>query len=88
MLEKAVESYLKKRVESKGGITWKISFVGRRGCPDRLVVLNREVWLVELKRPRGGILSALQIKTIGEMQRLGMKVIVISSKEEVDAWLS
>jgi hypothetical protein len=87
MLEKTVEAYLKKRVESKGGITWKISFVGRRGCPDRLVILNREVWLIELKRPGGGRLSALQSKTIGMMREMGMKVVVLSSKEEVDTWL-
>ena len=88
MLEKTVEKYLKMRVESKGGITWKISFIGRRGCPDRLVILNREVWLIELKRPSRGRLSALQSKTIGMMREMGMNVIVLSSKEEVDAWLS
>jgi hypothetical protein len=88
MLEKTVEAYLKKRVESKGGITWKISFVGQRGCPDRLVVLHGEVWLIELKRPgSGGRLSALQSKTIGMMREMGMKVVVIRSKEEVDIWL-
>lgn len=49
--ERAVEGYLKDCVEGLGGEIRKVAWVGRRGAPDRLVMLRgRCVW-VELKKP-------------------------------------
>lgn len=39
MLERAVEAYLKRRVEELGGEVRKVQWVGRVGAPDRLVML-------------------------------------------------
>lgn len=39
MLERDVEAYLVKRVEELGGEVRKVAWVGRRGAPDRLVML-------------------------------------------------
>lgn len=64
MLERDVEAYLVKRVEELGGEVRKVKWIGRRGAPDRLVMLPfawrpyanighpppQTVW-VELKRP-------------------------------------
>lgn len=41
MRESALEKYLDKRVKEVGGVTRKIAYIGRRGCPDRLVLLPR-----------------------------------------------
>lgn len=49
--ERAVEGYLKDCVEGLGGEIRKVAWVGRRGAPDRLVMMRgRCVW-VELKKP-------------------------------------
>lgn len=63
MLERDVEAYLVKRVKELGGEVRKVKWIGRRGAPDRLVMLpngrvfavderghGRTTW-VELKRP-------------------------------------
>lgn len=39
MREAAIEAYLVKRVKSMGGEVRKVAWVGRRGAPDRLVML-------------------------------------------------
>lgn len=64
MREAQIEAHLVKRVKALGGECVKIQFVGRRGAPDRLVMLPRRlmqfndhfmqgpdtIW-VELKNP-------------------------------------
>lgn len=42
MRESEIESYLVKRVESLGGEVRKVEWVGRRGAPDRVVMLPYE----------------------------------------------
>ena len=43
MLERDVEDYLVKRVKAMGGEVRKVKWIGRRGAPDRLVMLP-ETW--------------------------------------------
>lgn len=66
MKESGVEDYLVERVEALGGEVRKVKWIGRKGAPDRLVMLppvywnrdlqvhisrdNPTIW-VELKRP-------------------------------------
>ena len=98
MRESVVEAYLVKRVKSLGGEVRKVSWVGRRGAPDRLVMLpyrtsaeagfsraSVSFW-VELKatgiRP-----EAYQLREHARMRAMGQRVVVIDSFEAVDELL-
>jgi hypothetical protein len=62
-LEKEVEQKLRQRVESYGGKCLKWVCPGWSGVPDRIILLPRgRIFFVETKRPKGGKLSALQLK--------------------------
>lgn len=93
MKESTIESYLVKRVKALGGEVRKVQWVGRVGAPDRVVMLpishrtwNHTMW-VELKapgeKPRGS-----QLREHERMCGMGQHVVVIDSKEGVDALLS
>lgn len=93
--ESVVEAHLKKRVAELGGETRKVQWIGRRGAPDRLVLLPaithpggialrpRAYW-VELKRPRGGVLSQHQKDEHEALKRAGQTVLVMWSVEMID----
>lgn len=89
VLESRVESYLRERVEKRGGKCIKFLPDFSRGFPDRIVMLpNSFLCWVETKRPEGGKLSASQRVQHALLRRLGQRVEVIWSKEEVDAFLA
>lgn len=45
MRESQIEAYLVKRVKALGGEVRKVQWVGRRGAPDRLVMLPQRRWM-------------------------------------------
>lgn len=54
MRERAIETYLSERVRQAGGRAYKWSSPGRRGVPDRLVLMpGGRCYGVELKSERG-----------------------------------
>lgn len=60
---------------------------GNAGVPDRIIVLpGNKVEFVELKKP-GEKPSELQKAQIRILQKLGCKVIVIDSIEQIDKFL-
>lgn len=83
--EAEVEDYLVAEVARHGGITAKMTITGRRGWPDRLVVLpyGRMV-LVEVKRPRGGVLSGAQRILHIKLQELGATIWRVRCRRDVD----
>ena len=85
MSEKDIETYLVRRVKSIGGEAYKFTSPARRGVPDRVVVLpsGAVIW-VELKAP-GKLLTILQAKEHARLRTLGQRVVVVDSKEGVDA---
>jgi hypothetical protein len=83
MREANVESYLVLRAERLGALVRKVRWVGRRGAPDRLIMLCGQTIFVEVKAP-GGRLSPHQIKEHHRLRQQGMRVEVVASKEEVD----
>lgn len=92
MREREVENYLVKSVRELGGEVRKVEWVGRRGAPDRLVMLPlcgrssrwsscRTIW-VELKAP-GEKAKPHQKREHDRMRAMGQLVVVIDSLEGV-----
>ena len=85
MLEKQIEKYLVKRVTESNGLTFKwISTV--TGVPDRLVFLNSQAYLVELKTSTGG-LSPRQIFVFDQLGEQGFPVHVLRSYEDIEEFI-
>lgn len=86
MRESIIEQYLVLRVESMGGEVRKVRWIGRRGAPDRLVMMpNMRAW-VELKAT--GVKPAPhQLREHKRMRAMGERVEVVDSLEGVDALL-
>ena len=86
--ESAVEQELVERVNRLGGLCIKTAALGSRGFFDRTVVLpGGKVVFVELKRPKGGRVSAHQTWHIEAFSRLGAVVALIKSSEDIDRLL-
>ena len=86
LLEKHIEKYLKDRVKQLGGYSFKWASPAHRGVPDQIVFINKQVWLIEVKKPDGK-LSELQ-KFVGrQIREHTPNYKVVYSKEEVDSWL-
>jgi len=100
-LESEIEAYLSLRVRAVGGLVRKLSWIGSRYAPDRLVALSYQrdgrpggrVIFVEVKRP--GALRTFpanarergQSREHARMRKFGMTVVVIDSKAGVDELL-
>ena len=81
--EREIERALVEAVAAAGGIAYKFTSPARRGVPDRLIVLpGGRVRFVEVKAP-GGRLSKLQEIEIARLRRLGMRVDIVSSIDQV-----
>lgn len=87
MRERDIEAYLVKRVKALGGEVRKVQWIGRRGAPDRLVMLPRvSVW-VELKAT-GVAAEPHQLREHARMRKMGQCVAVIDSVRGVEDWLT
>lgn len=70
--EKEIERKLRVLVEQNGGLCLKWVCPGWAGVPDRIVLLPfARIIFVETKRPRGGVLSRLQLWWAERLTRLG-----------------
>ena len=99
MRERDIEKYLSRRVKELGGECRKVQWIGRRGAPDRLVMLpdswftrdeclsfTATIW-VELKAP-GVKPEAYQVREHNRMRAMGQRVVVIDSIEGVEELLN
>lgn len=102
MRERDIERHLIKRVRELGGEVRKVQWIGRRGAPDRLVMLPARrlantidcAWCnpkgvaiwVELKAP-GVKPEPHQAREHARMQAMGQRVAVIDSIEGVEGLL-
>ena len=87
-LEREVEAYLRLRVKKLGGKCVKFIPDFARGFPDRVVILPSGVLIwVETKRPHGGRVAAIQRVVHAELRKLGQRVEVAWTKEDVDRLL-
>lgn len=87
-VEKHIEQYLKTGVEKLGGECLKLVTPGKDGAPDRLILWPwGKCEFVETKQPHGR-LSPLQLAYRKRLRRLGFKVYVLWTKEEVKSYLN
>lgn len=85
MLESAVEQHFIRRVREHGGEQRKLNPHGQNHWPDRLASTPAlGPFLCELKRPKGGRLSAGQVERIARLEAAGFKVYIAWTKEMVD----
>jgi hypothetical protein len=99
--EGKIRKYLKARVEAYGGEVRAVSWLGRRNAPDVLCLFpTRKLvyaptggvrWLephpfVETKAP-GGTPTEAQAREHERMRAAGCVVLVLSTEEQIDAWL-
>jgi len=80
--EADIERYLVARVVARGGEVRKVRWIGRRGAPDRVVMLYG-TWWVELKAP-GEVAAPHQLREHIRMRRQGQRVSVVDSLLGVD----
>lgn len=81
--ESNVERYLQERIKEIGGTTRKWVSPGANGVPDRIVLLSREVWFVEVKTVDGQ-LSPVQRREHGRLKAHGANVITLYGCGDVD----
>lgn len=87
-LEKDIERKLRREVLRRGGWCLKWVCPGWSGVPDRIVLLpGARVYFVETKRPKGGKLSALQIKWQGWLTQLGFYCFVVWDEENLSNFI-
>lgn len=88
--EKAIEAYLKRLVKKLlKGLCEKLINIGDTGWPDRKVIVppyGYEYW-VELKKPKGGVLSPKQKIVHRRLRAMGVKVYVLWTKQDVEDFI-
>ena len=85
--ESIVEKFFCKRANDDGHFVAKFVDPTRRGAPDRILFTAwGSVYLVELKRPRGGKLSALQVKYHEALRSRNVNVHVVNTVEAVNSF--
>lgn len=84
-LERDVRKHLKKRLAELKGEIRKVNWIMRRGAPDELVMIPDYGihFFVELKRP-GFEPEAHQFREHERMRRAGIRVEILTTREEVD----
>lgn len=87
--ERNVEQYLVNRVKMLGGEVRKVQWIGRRGAPDRLVMMpvndrgrDTTIW-VEVKAP-GEKAKPHQLREHERMRKMGQRVEVVDTFDAVD----
>lgn len=86
-MEKNVESYLTRQIESLNGKCYKWVSPNNSGVPDRIVLLPKgNILFVELKEYNGKI-SAIQKVQQKIISNLGFQVYVLNSKERVQEFI-
>lgn len=85
--ESEVEKYLCERVAHYGGDTRKLQYVGRRGCADRLVVFYSLMYLVETKKPKGGVVSKHQDEDFKWLMSFGIRKRYVYTFADVDQFI-
>ena len=86
MIESKIEKYLFEEIKKLGGMCLKWTSTNRRGVPDRIVFLNKQIWFVELKSTTGER-NKLQVLFEKHLLPYTGNYKVINSKEQVDKFI-
>lgn len=84
MLESAVERVFNKRVRDLGGLSFKFAPL-HAGNPDRIVILDGAVHLVELKAD-DGVLDPAQVLWHRRAAERGVYVYTVTGSAEARSW--
>jgi hypothetical protein len=85
--ELEIEKYFIWAVASLGGKSFKFKSINHRGVADRIACLpDGSTWFVEIKRPKGGRLSTLQILFAEEMAKLNQNYACLWDKNQINEW--
>lgn len=88
--EKQIEDRLKKEIGKAFKIFLYLKFkaISFNGVPDRILFLpGGKLYLIELKKPKGGVLSPIQITVHKMLKMLGFKVYVIFTFEDLNEFI-
>ncbi len=96
--EGEIVAYARKRLKEKGCLCRKISYEGRRGCPDMLVLVPHfsfhgvilrmpRIVFIEFKKDENTEPEPHQLREHERMAAVGADVRVIGSVAQVDALL-
>lgn len=84
--ESQLEDYFARKVKEAGGWAVKFDPAACSGLPDRLVFYGGHVWLIELKLPKG-VVSPIQQAMHRRFLKLGHKVKIVRTKDDVTAFI-
>jgi hypothetical protein len=84
MRENQIEKYLHTRVKELGGEYRRVSWIGRNGAADDLVLLPGRHLLIECKRP-GKAATSGQAREHIRLRDAGFAMHVVSTTAEIDA---
>ena len=88
MRESFIEEKLTKVVRQNGGVCWKFTSPGTAGVPDRIILMPEgRIVFVEVKAP-GEEPRKLQISRHRLLRRLGFKVYVLDTLEDIEKIIS
>ena len=83
-LEKDIEQKLRKLIQRHGGLCLKWVCPGWAGVPDRIILLpGGRVIFAELKRPKGGQFSKMQIWWAKKLTDLGFQYERIEDDDDL-----
>ena len=86
--EITIEMELKKEVESKGGLCFKLPAGLYSGIPDRLIILpGPDIYFVELKRDEKKKLSPRQEYFRNILFTLRARIIIIKGRSDLEKFL-
>jgi len=85
--EAKVARIFRARVKQLGGWCIKVSGIGKRGLPDYLVLLDGELFFVELKAS-GGRLTEIQRRMHEDLADRGARVYVLVGEAQARLWIA
>ncbi len=86
MRERDIERHLVRRVKEIGGEVRKVQWVGRRGAPDRLVMMPSRKLVTELEGGRKVFRERWPEAVWVELKAPGVKVEAHQQREHVKLW--
>lgn len=87
-LEKDIEKKLVHKVRQHGGLCLKWVCPGWAGVPDRIILMpGGKIVFVELKRPKGGVLSSRQVWWANKLRTLGFKHFFLYNDTDLEGIL-